>query len=74
MSDEPTLNDDETMLNSQVTDAVTQTDVIVLAEAPAIAMGNLYQATARHSLSPPTLQRALSNWPTSQLRRQRCKA
>lgn len=36
-----------TMLNSQITDAVTQANVKVLADAPAIAMGNLYQATAQ---------------------------
>ena len=30
-------------LNPQVTDAVTQTNVKVLAEAPAMAMGSLYQ-------------------------------
>lgn len=30
-------------VNSQVTDAVTQTNVKVLAEAPAMAMGSLYQ-------------------------------
>lgn len=31
-------------VNSQVTDAVTQANVKVLGEAPAMAMGNLYQA------------------------------
>ena len=30
-------------LNPQVTDAVTQTNVKVLAEAPAMAIGSLYQ-------------------------------
>ena len=30
-------------VNSQVTDAVTQTNVEVLANAPAVSMGNLYQ-------------------------------
>ncbi len=34
-------------VNNQITDAVTQTNVKVLGEAPAIAMGNLYQATAQ---------------------------
>jgi hypothetical protein len=32
-----------TTVNSQVTGAITQTNVQVLGEAPAIAMGNLYQ-------------------------------
>ena len=33
----------ETALNSQITDAVTQANVKVLADAPAMALGNLYQ-------------------------------
>jgi hypothetical protein len=36
-----------TSLNSQITDSVTQADVQVLGDAPAIAMGNLYQAVAQ---------------------------
>lgn len=36
-----------TGVNSQVTDAVTQTNVKVLGDAPAIALGNLIQATAQ---------------------------
>lgn len=36
-----------TSVNDQITDAVTQTNVNVLADAPAMAMGNLYQATAQ---------------------------
>jgi len=36
-----------TAVNSQITDAVTQTNVKVLGDAPAMAMGNLYQATAQ---------------------------
>jgi hypothetical protein len=35
-----------TAVNSQITDAVTQANVKVLGDAPAMAMGNLYQATA----------------------------
>ncbi len=35
-------------VNPQITDAVTQTNVKVVAEAPAIALGNVYQ-TAAHS-------------------------
>ena len=36
-----------TAVNSQITDSVTQANVEVLGNAPAIAMGNLYQATAQ---------------------------
>jgi hypothetical protein len=36
-----------TAVNNQITDAVTQANVKVLADAPAIAMANLYQATAQ---------------------------
>lgn len=36
-----------TAVNSQITDAVTQANVEVLAVAPSVAMGNLYQATAQ---------------------------
>ena len=35
-------------VNEQITDAVTQTYVKVVAEAPAVALGNVYQ-TAAHS-------------------------
>ena len=34
-------------VNEQITDAVTQTNVKVVAEAPAMAMGSLYQATGQ---------------------------
>ena len=34
-------------VNQQVTDSVTQANVKVLGDAPAIAMANLYQATAQ---------------------------
>ena len=34
-------------VSRQVTDAVTQTNVKIVAEAPAMAMGMLYQATAQ---------------------------
>ncbi|PXV52298.1 Killing trait domain-containing protein [Dyella jiangningensis] len=33
-------------VNSQITDAVTQTNVKVVAEAPAMAMGSIYQTMA----------------------------
>jgi len=36
-----------TAVNSQITDSVTQANVQVLGTSPAIAMGNLYQATAQ---------------------------
>jgi hypothetical protein len=36
-----------TSVNSQITDSITQTSVKVLGDAPAMAMGNLYQATAQ---------------------------
>lgn len=35
-----------TSLNSQITDAVTQSNVKVIGEAPAIALASLYQAIA----------------------------
>ena len=38
-----------TAVNSQITDAVTQNSVQVLAEAPAMAMGAIYQALAQAS-------------------------
>lgn len=41
---------DDTPVNSQITDAVTQTNVKVLAEAPAQSMGMVYQTMA-HSIS-----------------------
>ena len=37
---------DNTLVNSQITDAVTQTNVKVLAESPAMAMGSIYQTMA----------------------------
>jgi predicted ribosomally synthesized peptide with nif11-like leader len=36
-----------TPVNGQITDSITQTNTAVLGDAPAIAMGNLYQATAQ---------------------------
>ena len=36
-----------TAVNDQITDSVPQPNVQVLGTAPAIAMGNLYQATAQ---------------------------
>lgn len=36
-----------TAVNSQITDAVTQANVKVLGDAPAMSMGNLFQATSQ---------------------------
>jgi hypothetical protein len=36
-----------TAVNDQITDSVTQANVEVLGDAPAVAMGNLYQAMAQ---------------------------
>ncbi|MEA1672214.1 RebB family R body protein [Nitrospirillum sp. BR 11163] len=36
-----------TAVNSQITDSVSQSNVMVVGSSPAIAMGNLYQATAQ---------------------------
>ncbi len=36
-----------TAVNSQITDSVTQANTKVLGDAPAMAMANLYQATAQ---------------------------
>ena len=36
-----------TSVNSQITDSVTQANVQVVGSASAVAMGNLYQATAQ---------------------------
>lgn len=49
----------ELKVNSQVTDAVTQSNVKVVAEAPAQAMGMLYQTTV-HS-NGIAMQNAVAN-------------
>lgn len=36
-----------TPVNGQITDAVTQSNVTVLGDSPAVAMGNLFQASAQ---------------------------
>jgi hypothetical protein len=36
-----------THVNDQITDSITQANVQVLGDAPAVAMGNLYQAMAQ---------------------------
>lgn len=50
-----------TSVNDQITDSVTQPNVKVLGDAPAIAMGNLYQATAQ------ALANAAHNATTAQM-------
>jgi hypothetical protein len=40
---------EETDVNPQITDAVTQANVKVVAEAPAMAMGTLFQSLAHSS-------------------------
>jgi hypothetical protein len=45
---QPTAETRSASINEQVTDAVTQSNVKVVAEAPAIALGNVYQ-TAAHA-------------------------
>lgn len=50
---------DNSSVNGQVTDAVTQTNVTVLGESPAQAMGSLYQmATQANGMA---MQNAVSN-------------
>jgi hypothetical protein len=51
---------DSTAVNSQITDSVTQANTKVLGDAPAMAMANLYQATAQ------ALSNAAHNASTSQ--------
>lgn len=38
---------EDTAVNSQITDSVTQVNTKVLGDAPAMAMGNFFQATAQ---------------------------
>ncbi len=49
-----------TAVNSQITDSITQANTKVLGDAPAMAMGNLFQATAQ------ALANAAHNATTSQ--------
>lgn len=37
----------ESVVNGQITDSVTQANVLAAGTAPAVAMANLYQATAQ---------------------------
>ena len=49
-----------TSVNNQITDSITQANVKVLGDAPSVAMGNLYMATAQ------ALGNAAHNATTSQ--------
>ena len=49
-----------TAINDQITDSITQANTEVIGNAPAVAMGNLYQATAQ------ALANAAHNATTSQ--------
>jgi len=55
-----------TAVNSQITDAVTQANVKVLADAPAMAMGSIYQTLA-HSLGIAMENAAANQQSTNQL-------
>jgi hypothetical protein len=48
-----------TAVNSQITDAVTQSNVHVLGDAPAMAMGSLYQTAA--AAAGHAIQNAVTN-------------
>jgi len=48
-----------TAVNDQITDSVTQSSVQTLSEAPAIAMGNIYQTTS--SSTSIAIQNAVAN-------------
>lgn len=50
---------DTSKVNGQITDAVTQTNVNVLGDAPAQAMGTLFQVAAQ--AAGLSLQNAVSN-------------
>ncbi|MAL78278.1 MAG: R body protein [Sneathiella sp.] len=49
----------DTPVNAQITDAVTQSNVGVLADAPAVAMANAYQVFAQ--VVGASMQNAVSN-------------
>ncbi len=48
-----------TAVNSQITDSITQASVNVLGDAPAVAMGNLYQTAA--AAAGQAIQNAVTN-------------
>jgi hypothetical protein len=50
---------DPTLVNGQITDAVTQADVATLGNAPAMAIGSIYQTMA-HSIGL-AMQNAVAN-------------
>ncbi|MCC5088410.1 RebB family R body protein [Xanthomonas campestris] len=62
-----------TSVNDQITDAVTQSNVKVIGEAPAMAMGSIYQSMAhstgilfQNAVSAQQQQNTLSQAATSQ--------
>ena len=62
-----------TQVSAQITDAVTQSNVKVLAEAPAMAMGTIYQALAhstgmmfQNSVNAQQMQNMLQQAATAQ--------
>lgn len=62
-----------TAVNNQITDAVTQSNVKVIGEAPAMAMGSIYQAMAhstgilfQNAVSAQQQQNILSQAATNQ--------
>ena len=50
---------DPTLLNGQITDSITQVNVKVLGDAPAQAMGSLYQVAAQ--VSGLSMENAVAN-------------
>lgn len=57
---------DSTAVNSQITDAVTQTNVKVVAEAPAQAIASLYQVSS-HSIGLALQNAVLSQQSLNQI-------
>jgi hypothetical protein len=57
-----------TAVNDQITDSVTQSNLEVVGDAPAVAMGNLYQATAQAlaNAAHNATNNQQQNWVTAQ--------
>ena len=57
-----------THVNDQITDSITQANLKVLGDAPAVAMGNLYQATgqALANAAHAATSQANQTWVTAQ--------
>ena len=54
-----------TAVNDQITDSVSQANLKVLGDAPAMALGNLYQATAQALANAAHNAAVRSSRPTS---------